>query len=261
MQVVLKHFDQIIPLKKYNSYIDLDDDLLSFLSFDDIMEKMGFDSEYNTILVLDNGNNPMKYDYETIRTTRAFYNDKKGDEFVSWIFYSACNNYHNKNKLTNYFDSQLLKFTNGTDKSSLYDIQNPEGKRLYTLTNEVDKKLYSYGTSTGTLREFRSLILPNMRELMKKNGKYNYYYMRKFACTLKAKFRFNPDIPRVKTFKLDVERQENLIRTFKEVLNKNRMSTIDEMTSEEPFIPVMYDEDGNKVDEIPFTNEGKKLYL
>ncbi len=96
---------------------------------------------------------------------------------------------------------------------------------------------------------------------MKKNGKYNYYYMRKFACTLKAKFRFNPDIPRVKTFKLDVERQENLIRTFKEVLNKNRMSTIDEMTSEEPFIPVMYDEDGNKVDEIPFTNEGKKLYL
>ena len=264
MKVFAEYRGEEIFLKNYNSYAELDKDLLSFCSKEEIMSKLGLDPSIDSIYILDNNERMKDFDFSTIRTAYSFYENKKGDEFTRWLFMAACDNYHNNKKLTSFFNDRLLRFTNGKSNSSINDVQNKEGKRLHELTKKIRSYLYTYGNSTGTLREFRGIVLGSLEDYLKKNNKYDYYYMRSFALSLVKYYKYNPGKANIKMHALDLNKQREVLEEYKksiagyiELSKQNKRKALDEMTSEDIMPSFTYDENGIKNSEIEFLEEFK----
>ena len=268
MRVVANYRGEEIVLKKYTSYLELDKDLSSFDSSEELMGKMGFDPSIDdSITVLDNNGKPIDYDFKAARETLSFYEQRKGDEFVRWIFYSARNNYHNKKKLIAFFDDRVLDFTKNNSNFDESSISNSEGKRLYSVIKNVRKSLNMFGLNTSTLDMGKSEILRNLEDYVKKDGSYDYAYMRKLACSLSKNYKYNFDKPKVQIEQVSEKEKDKIVYTFNTAIYNygypKRQVTLDELTSEEIMPTSVYDENGEKIDEIPFHQEtmAKNLHL
>ena len=77
MRVMVGYRGEEILIKEYNSYYDLDSDMLCFLSKDDMAVSLGFDPEIDYIYVLDNNNNVSPFSFDTIRAVHAYYSQKR----------------------------------------------------------------------------------------------------------------------------------------------------------------------------------------
>lgn len=265
MRIVAEYRGEEIVLKKYTSYLDLDKDLSSFDSIEEIMSKMGFDPRGDSISILDNNGNPLNYDFKVARETLSFYEQKKGDEFVRRIFYSACDNYHNKNKLFAFFSDRIVDFTKNNSKFDENSINNSEGKRLYSVIKNIRKSLITFGSSTSTLEMGKEEILKNLEDYVKKDNSYDYAYMRKFASSLSTNYKYNFGKPKIKIREISEEEKDKLIYSFNTAIYNygypKRQVTLDELTRED-IIPIsVYDEDGIKNDEKEFLEEFNKKKL
>ena len=264
MKVIAVINGEKIVISNYNSYIDMDRDLLSFNSMQDLINKMNFDID--EIIVLDNNKNPINYDFNTTRTAFSFFENKKGDQFVSWIYYSACDNYHNKKRLSLFFDDILLKFTKGQDEFNENDISNSSGRKRYQLIKEIRGKLYTYGTTTGTLREWANSVKPYIEKYVKEDKKYNYASMRNFACSLIGKYGYKPNKPQIKLIKPDEEKQTQIISKYERAI-QNYLYAKSQVRIEDVYRDDYnsdYDENGIKNDEKEFLEEfvaKKNLHL
>ena len=269
MRIVAEYRGEEIVLKKYTSYLELDKDLSSFNNYEDLMKKIGLDSKIDSITILDNNKNAVDYDFETARKSLSFYEQKKGDEFVRWIFYSACNNYRNKNRLLSFVNDRILDFTKNDKNFDENSINNNEGKRLYSVIQSTRNSLIMFGTSTSTLEMGRNEIIGNLENYVKKDNRYDYAYMRKFAISLKTKYKYNFNTPKIMIKQVKDEEQVKVLDTFKASIQKyiyqKNQITIDELTRDEVEPSVMYDINGEKIDEMPFDQEtiekAKNLHL
>lgn len=266
MRIIAEYKGEEIVLKKYTSYLELDKDLLSFEDKKDLMGKLGLDKRTDDIYILDNNGHFVIYDPEIVRTTLSFYENKKGDEFVRWIFYSACNTHDkglNKNKLSKYFMNRSFDFNKGKgkDEFDINDINNNEGRRLYSLIMDIITGLGLYSpaalNSLGTKD-----VLPKIESYVKKDNKYDYAYMRKFACVLRRDFDFRFRKSGIDLIKVNEKDQERVLTEFKTSIHNNtypkKQVTFNDLVDDET-VPT-YDENGIKIDEKEFLDEFKMKY-
>ena len=265
MRVVAEYRGEEIVLKKYNSYLDLDKDLSSFNDKEELMEKIGLDPEVDNITILDNNGNIIDYDFKVARESLSFYEQKKGDEFIRWIFYSACNNYHNKNKLLSFFSDRIIDFTKNDKNFSENSINNNEGKRIYSVIKNIRNNLIMFGSSTSTLEMGKNEILGHLENYVKKDNKYDYAYMRKFASSLSTKYKYNFEEPKIEIKQTNNEEQIKVLETFKTSIHNfvypKKQITLDELTKEDIKPIFMYNENGIKNDEKEFLEEFNKKKL
>lgn len=265
MRVIVEYKGEEIVLKKYTSYLDLDKDLSSFDSIEEIMSKMGLDPRGDSITILDNNSKPINYNFKVARETLSFYEQKKGDEFVRRIFYSACENYHNKNKLFSFFSDRLIDFTKKDPNFTENSINNSEGRRLYSVIKNIRKSLITFGSSKSTLEMGKEEILKNLEDYVKKDNSYDYAYMRKFASSLSNNYKYNFGNPKIKIREVSKEEKDKLIYSFNTAIYNygypKRQVTLDELTREDVMPTSVYDEDGIKNDEKEFLEEFNKKKL
>lgn len=258
MRVMVGYRGEEIPLKKYNSYYDMDSDLIYFTSNEDMTSCLGLDPEIDCVYVMDNNGNKLPFNFESARAVHAYYTQRRGDEFANWVYLSACGkSFSNKTKLMAYFYDKMQIFTNGEDPSSIKDVQNPEGKRLYDLTARICNTFGIIKSDKAPLRPYRGVVVDNIKQYLKKDNKYDYYYMRKFIIELACYYGYKFDDPIIKIPQMDMDKREetikNLKKAFAENLNLVRKKNFDNMTrGEEVIVTPLYDWVGDKTDELPF---------
>lgn len=262
MKVIADFRGERILLKNYKSYLELDKDFLSFKSKEDLLVKLGLEPNIDDIYIIDNNDKEIDFDYQIIRTTLGFYEQKKCDEFTRWIFNSACDNYHNKNKLFAFFNDRLIKLNNEINENNT----NDQLELIKKKTKDVKDSLIMFGYSTGMLRQGRNEVLKNLEEYLKTDNKYSYASMRKMSSSLKNKYSYNFNSTILKD-DIDLERQSKVIKEYKTsihnyVYNKKQI-TIEKLTKTGIEPNSTYDENGIKIDEKEFLEEfnKKKLHL
>lgn len=270
MRVMMGYRGEEILIKEYNSYYDLDSDMLCFTSKEDMVKSLGCDPEIDTIYILDKNDNVSPFNFDAIRAAHAYYSQRRGDEFTNWVYLSACSNRHNRTKLIAFFKDRKLDFTNGENPASINDVQNPEGKRLYDLTANIDNNLGIIERDQGPFRFYREIIVKDMKDYLRKDNKFDYYYMRKFIMKLASNYHYTFNEPLVKIPQLDIERRKKVIEELKlpfiENLSLSRKKKLDEMTNDrEVIVTPIYDIAGDKIDELPYIgeedNNNKKIVL
>ena len=263
MRVMVGYRGEEILLKEYNSYFDMDSDMLCFKSKEDMVKSLGLDPEIDTVNFMNNNDNVAPFNFDAIRAVHAYYSQKKGDEFTNWVYLSACSNRFNRDKLVAFFHDKTLSFTNGEDPSSINDVQNAEGKRLFDSVSEISRNLNIIQRDKYPLRFYRSTITKYMKEYLRKSNKYDYYYMRKFIMSLVCNYNYSFDKPIVQIPQPDMERREQVVEEFSTLFKENldlikqdRMKKFEEMThGEEAIITPLYDIEGDKIDELPYADE------
>lgn len=215
MKIILSMPEENILLKNCKSYVELDTILSHFSSKEDIVLRLGLEDEAE-LRVLDNNGNDIAYNSDLIRSTLSFYEKNKGDEFVDWIYDSSkdkktCDK--NGTKLRQYFLNKLMDFSK-TDKNDDMNVNNPEVKRLYRTCLRIIEQLEFFDGSYGTLDLFQQQITPFINEYVKKNGKYDYSYMRKFVSSLDVVYDYNFIKPKIDLISFSEEEQNKIIEDF-----------------------------------------------
>lgn len=256
MKVFLKHEDDKILLKNYKSYQEMDHDLLQFSSEEELIRKLGLRLETDEIIIEDNNNNKVVYDFNAERAALSFYEDKKGDEFVSWIYRSGFEIPSNKRryKLLAFFEDRLNEF-------NASDISYSEGRRTYNLVDKIKDNLICFKDSSDyVLRTHINKVTKDIEDYLKEDNKYNYARMRRFASVLVQNYDFKLIEPSVKIYEIDEEKQSKVLKDYMAKIHnfafENKQVRMDELVNEEE-IDTIYDEDGIKNDEKEFLEEFK----
>lgn len=257
MQVIAGYEGENILLKKYTSYLELDRDFSNFHSIEELKAKLDFE-DGDWINVFDNNKNIIHFDSELVRETISFYENKKGDEFVEWITNSSRDIKKNNKVLFTFFSDRLLDFTKGKDNFSINDINNAEGKRLYQTIKKIRNIFEIYGDDLGNFDLANDKLKKEISEYLKKDGEYNYGYMRKFVITLSEMYGFITKIPSVNPKEITSEEQEKVLEKYRTAIHNHNYSkkqiTIENVDLNEESKPI-YDENGIKLDEKEFLEE------
>ena len=266
MRLVANTFDGDVVLKTYRSYLDLDRDLSQFHSIAEIKAHLDLEDE-ETISAIYDGNNVI-CDPELARKILSFYENKKGDEFMDWIIDSAEGIEKNKNLLYTFCEQKRLEFTRE-------EANNPEGKRLCDAIIKMEKELEMYGDNFfgPAKKRFKEAL----SEYLKKDGEYNYAYMRKFAMTLRYSFGFTNTELNIEEIEITEEKQDKVLKDYETAIHNARYAerqvTIDDLIEQQPVVKTkrleeekmpVYDENGIKNDEKEFLEEfavKKNLHL
>ena len=216
MKIILSTPNENILLKNCKSYIELDKILSHFSSKEEILFRLGYDEDEARISVLDNNGLEIPYNSKLIRSVLSFYEKDKGNEFVDWIYDSSkekefCDK--NSGKLRQYFPNKLTDFTK-TDENDDRSVNNPEVRRLYRTCLRVIEQLEFFDGSYGALELFKKQIIPFIEEYVKRNGKYDYSYMRKFAASLDVVYDYNFIEPKIDLVNFSEEEQDKIIEDF-----------------------------------------------
>ena len=263
MRIVGEYKGDKIILKKYPSYLEMDKDLSSFKSKKEMMKRLSFEKDIDDIYIEDNNGNKKELDFnfDLLRQVIPFYEKRRGDEFVRWIFYSACNSHDrgtNKQKLYTYFSDRLSAFTKNDKKFNPDSINNNEGKRIYSLIVSIMNGISIYKDPSVFKQLGSRDIIPDLENYNRKNGKYDYSYMRKMLIDL-SKYNYKLKESGLEPEKIDQDKQDQIPRVFRDSIKSyfvtKKQITLDELTKEDVRIDSTFDENGEKVDEILFHQE------
>lgn len=265
MRVVAEYNGEEIILKRYNSYLDFDRDLSQFHSLEELKAKLDL-SDDDSIRILDNNNNPIYFNSDIIRKTLSYYENNKGDQFINWIIDSARENDIDRTKLIIFFSDRLFDFTKGKDDFSINDINNAEGRRLYKTIRNIRHVFDMYGDTKDCFEWYSKEIRQAIPDYVKKDGEYNYGYMRKFIVSLANIYEYTTKEPDVIPKEITEEEQEKVLEKYKTAIHNHiypkKQMKIDDLPEIEEEKP-KYDENGIKLDEKEFLEEfnAKKLHL
>lgn len=262
MKIILRTLKDEILLKNCRSYLELDKILSYFASKEEIVARLNYNDDEAKILVLDNNGNEIPYSSDIIRATLSFYEQEKGEEFINWIYESSSkgeNSGYNSGRIHYFFLGRLRDFNMVEGENN---VKNPEGERLHSIINKLIDKLDYYDNSAGNLRVYKDKILPLLNEYVKRNGRYDYNYMRKFASALYFIYDYEFDKPKIEIREQREDEKDRIVNNFETAIHNYfypqrqvRFEDImDEPIQEELSEPV-YDENGIKNEEKEFLEE------
>ena len=248
MKIIAECKGEKIVLKKYSSYLDLDKDLSQFHSIDELKAHLNLEDE-DKILVLYN-DKPIPLNFDMMRKTISYFENKKGDDFVDWILDSV-DNKDDRGMLSAFFDDRLLGFTKNQTNFGVENIDNPEGRRLYKVLGTIRSSLQLYDNDKYFLThllefsedEIKAKIKENLKgaisEYLKKDGEYNYGYMRKFIVALANNYKYTINEPTVEPIEITAVEQDKVVNEFETVIHNHnypkKQVTFDDLMDSEGF--------------------------
>lgn len=265
MKIIVEYQGEEILLKNYNSYLSLDRTLSLFKSKEDLMESLGLNPEFDSVVILDNNGGFIPFNSKVINETLSFYEQGKGEEFINWIYDSSCDPKYwktNAIKLSSYFILRSDELNRETINKS-----NPESNRLKRIVKIIKNNLEMFRNLPESLKNFRNDIVPYMCEYVTKNGTYDYAYMRKFVSTLTSVYEYELKESNIKLSETSDKEREKVLEYFKTAIHNHfydrKQVTIDNVVIDDEREPI-YDENGIKIDEKEFLEEfavKKNLHL
>lgn len=248
MRVIAKCKGEEIVLKKYNSYLDLDKDLSQFHSIDELKAHLSFEDEDNISVLYKDKIVPLNFDM--MKKTISYYENNKGDEFVDWILESV-DSKEDRKILSVFFDDRLLGFTKNQINFGVDNIDNPEGKRLYKVIGDIRSSLQLFDNDKYLLthllesseEEIKGKIKEKLKgaisEYLKKDGEYNYGYMRKFSITLANNYGYTINEPTVEPKEITAVEQDKVVNEFETAIHNHnypkKQVTFDDLMDSDGF--------------------------
>lgn len=219
MKIIAEYQGEEILLKNYNSYLSLDKTLSLFESKDHLQARLDLDLDEDRLFILNNNESQIPYNASAIRATLSFFEQGKGEDFVNWIYDSATTSDNwksNANKLSVYFITRINMLDNE-------EKANPESNRLKKIVRKIKSNLEMFRCSPEALKDFKNDIVPYINEYVKKNGVYDYSYMRKFVSEL-VNDGYVLNEPNITLREINENEQEKVIDELRVNIDNNNYS-------------------------------------